>query len=113
MILLNARSFILFGLTVVMAAAQYGMWIFRHASDAARQGCVNMHTLISLLTTVGLSLTLLNIYLHNEEAQYFDTIVEVLLIITIGRYKDLLSRRPATDTFEGFILCWTNLALPG
>jgi Cu+-exporting ATPase len=100
MILLNARSFILLGWTV-MAATKYGMWIFRHAADAARQGCVNMHTLISLSTIVGLSLTLLNIYQHNEEAQYFDTIVGVLLIITIGRYMDLLSRRRATDTFEG------------
>lgn len=96
------RPIILFLLTSV-AAAKHGNWIFRNAVAAARHLRVNMHTLITTSTAVGLSLTLLNIFITNvrPNALYFDTITGVLLIITVGRYMDLLSRRRATDTFAG------------
>lgn len=97
-----SRSIALFLLTTV-AAARHGNWIFKKAVSAASHSRVNMHTLITASTAVGLSLTLLNML--NTRAQpdalYFDTIIGVLLIITVGRYMDLLSRRRATDTFAG------------
>ncbi|KAF2114273.1 hypothetical protein BDV96DRAFT_647739 [Lophiotrema nucula] len=97
-----SRPSLLFVLTAV-AAAKYSQWIFANAATAARVGRVNMHSLIAASTSVGLSLTLLNIYqgVPRPDAMYYDTIVGVLLIITVGRYMDLLSRRRATETFAG------------
>ncbi|KAF2797471.1 heavy metal translocatin, partial [Melanomma pulvis-pyrius CBS 109.77] len=96
------RPGVLFLLTAV-AAARHGNWIFKNAITAARHLRVNMHTLITASTLVGLLLTLLNMFHGNSrpDALYFDTIVGVLLIITVGRYMDLLSRRRASDTFAG------------
>lgn len=100
-IMSTLRNVILFGLTI-MAASSYGGWIFGHAWTAAKRGRVNMHTLISVSTAVGLSLTLLNMVQRKGNAPvYFDTIVGILMIISIGRYMDLLSRRRAADTFVG------------
>ncbi|KAK7190642.1 copper-translocating p-type atpase [Paraphaeosphaeria sporulosa] len=96
------RPIVLFSLTLV-AATKYGRWIFRNAATAGIHLRVNMHTLIAASTAVGLSLTFLNMLSMNArtDALYFDTIIGVLLIVTVGRYMDLLSRRRATDTFAG------------
>jgi cation transport ATPase len=98
----TVRPVVLFGLTA-FAAIKHGGWIFQNAATAALKLKVNMHTLITTSTFVGLSLTLLNIFQLNSrpDAMYYDTIIGILLIITIGRYMDLLSRRRATDTFAG------------
>lgn len=98
--LLSVRSTVLFGLTI-MAVTQYGTWVFSYATVAALQGHVNMHTLISASTVVSIVLTFTNLVQGNQESQYFDSILGILLIVTVGRYMDLLSRRRATDTFEG------------
>ncbi|KAF2462845.1 HAD-like protein [Lindgomyces ingoldianus] len=97
-----SRDVMLFALTTI-AAGRYGIWIFKNSGNAALHLRVNMHTLISASTVVGLSLTLLNMFHKNPrpDALYFDTILGVLLIITVGRYMDLLSRRRATDAFAG------------
>ena len=99
---LRMRPIALFSLTAV-AAGRYGRWIFKHAVTAATHFRLNMHSLISVSTIVGLSLTLTNILRSNpkHDAVYYDTIVGILLIITVGRYMDLLSRRRAADTFTG------------
>ena len=94
------RVLILFAL-LVTGAGKYGSWIFKSAISAARRGRMNMHTLISASTFVGLLLALFNMKRGNWTPEYFDTIMGVLLIITIGRYMDLLSRRQATNTFAG------------
>lgn len=98
----TGRSVVLIGLTT-FAAARHGKWIFKNAATAALKLKVNMHTLIAASTLTGLSLTLLNMLQSRPylDAVYYDTIIGVLLIITIGRYMDLLSRRRATDTFAG------------
>ena len=97
-----SRPVILFVLTTV-AVARYGNWIFKNARTAARYLRVNMHTLITASTVVGLSLTLLNMVQQTPrpDALYFDTTIGVLFIITVGRYMDLLSQRGAADTFAG------------
>ncbi|KAF2635182.1 heavy metal translocatin [Massarina eburnea CBS 473.64] len=96
------RPVALFALTST-AAAKHGNWILGNAVSAARHWRVNMHTLITASTIVGLSLTLLGMVGKTvySDALYHDTILGVLLIITVGRYMDLLSRRRATDTFSG------------
>ncbi|KAF9732518.1 heavy metal translocating P-type ATPase, partial [Paraphaeosphaeria minitans] len=96
------RPIILFGLTLV-AASKHGHWIFHNAATAARYLRVKMHTLITASTAVGLSLTFLDMLSMNArtDALYFDTIVGVLLIVTVGRYLNVLSSRGATDTFAG------------
>lgn len=94
------RVLLLFGL-VVISAGKYGSWIFKHAAVAALQARVNMHTLISASTVVGLSLALFNIIRGNLTPECFDTIIGVLFIISMGRYMDLLSQRQATKTFAG------------
>ena len=101
-ILPGSRSAALFLITVY-AAARYGQWIFKDAANAAKKGRVNMHTLISVSTVLGLSLTLLKMVKHKaqSDAMYFDSVVGILLIIIGGRYMDIISRRKATDTFAG------------
>ncbi|KAF2019869.1 heavy metal translocatin [Aaosphaeria arxii CBS 175.79] len=96
------RSMVLLLCTTV-ASLKYGHWIFKNAMDAARHWRTNMHTLITASTLVGLSLASLNLIrdAQSQESQYYDSIIGVLLIVTIGRYMDLLSRRRATDTFAG------------
>lgn len=96
------RPIVLFCLTAYTASRD-GRWIFKNAASAARRLNANMHTLIAASTLVGLSLTLINMFASNPRpgALYHDTIVGVLLIITAGRYMDLLSRRRANDTFAG------------
>ncbi|KAJ9143435.1 Heavy metal translocatin [Pleurostoma richardsiae] len=95
-----AKTSLMLCLTIV-AIARYGEWIFTSALSAARRGKVNMHTLICVSTLVGLALSLLKIAHGDIDVQYFDTIIGVLLVITVGRYMDFLSRRRAGDTFFG------------
>jgi P-type Cu+ transporter len=93
------RSAVLLGLTA-FGAWNHGGWIFQKASHAALKAQINMHTLISASTIVGLLMTGWEI-VQGLRPRYFDSIVGVLLIVTVGRYMDLLSRRRATDTFTG------------
>lgn len=92
-------------LTLVLTAiGKYSRWIFKHALKAASNGRVNMHTLISISAVVGLLLALSKMTEHGTPTThmtYFDSSVGALLIVTVGRYMDLLSRRRATDTFTG------------
>lgn len=99
-LLTNSQSLCLFGLTTI-ATMKHGGWIFKNAWQAGKAGRVNMHTLITTSTAVGLLVSVLNLLQGSTRSQYFDSIVGVLLIITVGRYMELLSRRQATNTFVG------------
>ncbi|CAK7202668.1 hypothetical protein SEUCBS139899_005394 [Sporothrix eucalyptigena] len=99
------RSLALFALTVT-AVWRYARWIFDAAWKAGRAGRATMHTLITASTTVGLSLGLAQVLFESSasssESQYhYDSILGVLLIVSLGRYMDLLSRRRATRSFAG------------
>lgn len=98
-ILAFIRSSILFALTT-FGVWSYGWWIFEKAWNGAVKGQLNMHSLISVSTITGLLMTAWNIS-RSLPGGHFDSIIGVLLIITVGRYMDLLSRRRATDTFTG------------
>ncbi|KAJ5204616.1 heavy metal translocatin [Penicillium cinerascens] len=93
------RSVFLFGVTT-FGVWSHGDWIFQKACNGAAKGQLNMHTLISASTIVGLSMAIWDLS-RGIQARYLDSIIGVLLIITVGRYMDLLSRRRATDTFIG------------
>lgn len=94
------RSLALLGLTGA-AAMKHGGWIIERAAISARQGRTNMHSLIAASTAVGILLSMFDLYCGQYSSQYYDTIVGTLLIITVGRYVDLLSRRQAANTFVG------------
>ena len=81
----------------------HGGFIHRSAWSHARHGSVNMNTLISLSTTLGLLLSMLNVALQGPASPftYFQTVAGLTMIVTAGRYLDLLSRRQATNTFVG------------
>lgn len=96
------RQVLLFALTTT-AALRYGSWIFKSAGQAATRRRLNMHSLITVSSVLGTGLSLINILKHGSSSNtmYYDTILGVLFIVTVGRYADLLSRRQATNTFVG------------
>lgn len=98
-VLVIAQSVLLFGLTAI-GSWRYAGWIFHNAWSGACKGQLNMHSLISASTIVGLLMTASDV-VRGLPVRYSDSIIGVLLIITVGRYMDLLSRRRAADTFTG------------
>lgn len=84
-----------------MISYYYGSFIHKSAWIAASRLTVNMNSLISVSTTLGLSLTALNIAMQGPQKAftYFQTVAGLVMIVTAGKYLDLLSRRRATNTF--------------
>ena len=81
----------------------YGSSIHKSAWVSATHFTVNMNTLISVSTTLGISLSALNIAMQGPQTAftYFQTVAGLVMIVTAGKYLDLLSRRRATNTFVG------------
>lgn len=79
----------------------HGRWIHRSTWSQAKQGLLNMNTLISLSTTLGLISSVVNIVLQGPTTKqtYLQTVSGLIMIVTAGRYLDRLSRRQATNTF--------------
>ncbi len=96
------RQGILLILTVAISF-HYGSFIHKSAWVSARHFTVNMNTLISVSTTLGISLSALNIAIQGPRTAftYFQTVAGLIMIVTAGKYLDLLSRRRATNTFVG------------
>lgn len=74
---------------------------------------VNMSTLISVPTTLGLFVSALNILVEGSRTAitYFQTVTSLVMIVTAGRYLDLLSRRQATNTLVGLYSIVQKIAL--
>ena len=81
----------------------HGLFIHQSTLSQAKQLSINMNTLITLSTTVGILLSIFNIAVQGpaQAYTYFQTVSGLILIVTAGRYLDLLSRRQATSTFVG------------
>ncbi len=96
------RQGILLILTVAISF-HYGSFIHKSAWVSARHFTVNMNTLISVSTTLGISLSALNIAIQGPRTAftYFQTVAGLIMIVTAGKYLDLLSRRRATNKFVG------------
>ena len=96
------RQFMLLILTT-MICYYYGSFIHKSAWSSATHLTVNMNSLISLSTTLGFFLSVLNIVVQGPRTAfiYFQTIAGLIMIVTAGKYLDLLSRRRATNTFVG------------
>lgn len=96
------RQGILFVLTALISY-RYGSYIHKSAWVQATHLTVNMNSLISVSTTLGISLSILNIVLQGPRTAftYFQTVAGLIMIVTAGKYLDLLSRRRATNTFVG------------
>lgn len=62
-----------------------------------------MNTLISVSTTLGISISTLNLAIQGPRTAftYFQTVAGLIMIVTAGKYLNLLSRRRATNTFVG------------
>ena len=96
------RQIILLCLTAAMCF-HYGLFIHRSTWSQLKALSVNMNTLISLSTTLGIILSMFNIVAQGpiEAYTYFQTVSGLIMIVIAGRYLDLLSRRQATSTFVG------------
>lgn len=96
------RQGILLLLTMTISY-HYGSFIHKSAWISATHLTVNMNTLISVSTTLGISISALNIAVQGPRTAftYFQTVAGLIMIVTAGKYLDLLSRRRATDTFVG------------
>ena len=81
----------------------YGSFIHRSAISQASRLSVNMNTLISISTTMGICLSAFNVALQGpaHAYTYYQTVAGLIMIVTAGRYLDMLSRRQATNTFVG------------
>lgn len=84
-------------------AYHYGSFIHKSAWVSAAYSNINMNTLISVSTTLGISISAMNIVVQGPQTAftYFQTVAGLVMIITAGKYLDLLSRRRATNTFVG------------
>ena len=96
------RQAILMSLTV-MIAFHSGRFIHQSTWSQVKKISVNMNSLISLSTTLGILLSIFNIVIQGpaEAYTYYQTVSGLVLIVIAGRYLDLLSRRQATNTFVG------------
>ena len=92
-------------LLLVTAAISYhyGYFIHRSAVKSARHLSVNMNSLISVSTTLGLALSAWNLAIAGPDTAftYFHMVAGLIMIVTSGKYLDLLSRRRSTITFVG------------
>ncbi|KAL1889131.1 hypothetical protein Sste5346_009077 [Sporothrix stenoceras] len=97
----RTRSLVLLGLTMA-AVWTHARWILESAWKAAKAGRATMHTLITASTLVGLSLGAAQVLFGSTATgTHYDSILGVLLIVGLGRYMDLLSRKRATRSFAG------------
>lgn len=96
------RQVILWSLMTMMSY-RYGFFIHKSTWASATHFTVNMNTLISVSTTLGISISALNIAMQGPQTAftYFQTVAGLIMIVTAGKYLDLLSRRRATNTFVG------------
>ena len=80
-----------------------GSWIHQSSWGAAKKLLVNMNTLISVSTSVGIIISATNIIFQDPSSvpTYYQMVSGLVLITTAGKYLDLLSRRQATNTFVG------------
>ena len=100
-------------LLTAMISYHYGSYIHKSAWVSATHLTVNMNTLISLSTTLGVSISALNIAVQGPRTAftYFQTVAGLIMIVTAGKYLDLLSRRRATNTFVGLYSLLQKTAL--
>lgn len=78
--------------------AHYGAWIHKSTWAQAKRGRMNMNTLITLSSTLGLLLSVSNLFLegsHRAET-YWQTTVGLIMVVTSGRYVDGLARKTGT-----------------
>lgn len=100
-------------LLTMMISYHYGSFIHQSAWTSATHLTVNMNTLISVSTTLGISVSALNIAVQGPRTAftYFQTVAGLIMIVTAGKYLDLLSRRRATNTFVGLYSLLQKTAL--
>ena len=96
------RQAILMSLTL-MIVFHSGHFIHQSTWSQMKKISVNMNSLISLSTTLGILLSIFNIVIQGPAKAYTynQTVSGLILTVTAGRYLDLLSRRQATNTFVG------------
>ena len=100
-------------LMTAMISYHYGSFIHKSALVSATHLSVNMNTLISVSTSLGISISALNIAAQGPRTAftYFQTVAGLIMIVTAGKYLDLLSRRRATSTFIGLYSLLQKTAL--
>ena len=96
------RQAILLFLTILICF-HHGSFIHKSAWGAAKRLHVNMDTLISLSSSLGILLSATGIVMQGPRTAftYYQTVCGLTMIVTAGRYLELLSRRQATNTFVG------------
>ncbi|KAK6387341.1 hypothetical protein LTS17_000608 [Exophiala oligosperma] len=85
-------------LIAVMNQYQYALWIHSDCWRLLRRRHLNMNSLISLSTLVGLVFTFLDILVVGplKSTSYAMTTSGLTLVVVAGRYLDILSRRQAS-----------------
>lgn len=85
-------------LLTLLIWGRYGAWIHRSTLKQAKRAAMNMNTLITISSTLGLLLSLSNIvFLGPKRAEvYWQTSVGLIMVVTSGKYVDVLARRTGT-----------------
>ncbi|KAL8678761.1 MAG: hypothetical protein Q9186_004912 [Xanthomendoza sp. 1 TL-2023] len=105
------RQAILLALTSTIVYL-YGAFIHKSGWGQMKNLVANMNTLISASTTLGILVSTVNIGVEGPRTAftYFQTAAGLVLIVTAGRYLDLLTRRQATNTSVGLYSLVQNTA---
>lgn len=79
---------------------RYGWWIHENCWKKAKRQMLSMDTLITASVVLGLALSFLNLVVFGLRTTetYFRMISALVMIVSGGRYLDLLSRRKAVDS---------------
>lgn len=93
-------SSVLSGAAAILLQYRYGWWIHDNAWRKARGLILSMDTLISISVLLSLLLSFGNLHAFGfrDTELYYKTSSALIMIVSGGRYLDLLSRRKASDS---------------
>lgn len=77
---------------------RYGAWMHRSTWARAKKGSTNMNTLVTLSSTLGILLSLMNLFYQapGKAETYWQTTAGLIMVITAGKYVNVLARRTGT-----------------
>lgn len=93
---------------VVALEAVYieGSWIHKSSWKAAKKGAVNMNTLISLSTSLGVLLSVVDVYqtvVLTSGNSYLQSACGLIMLVTVGKFVELLFKRSAAKHIGAMI----------
>ncbi|KAK6369398.1 Cu(2+)-transporting P-type ATPase [Exophiala oligosperma] len=84
----------------VLIWGRYGAWMHKSTWARVKRGSMNMNTLVTLSSTLGILLSLLNLFYQSSNPgsaeTYWQTTAGLIMVVTAGKYVNALARRTGT-----------------